>query len=368
MSMVRSIATIAIAAWSALAASIIPGDARRGEQLFTTQQCVQCHSLNGRGGNLAPDLAKRIDRSYSPTVMATLMWNHAPEMWAMMKQEGATRPRLTPEASADLFAYFVSARYFEHRGDAGRGKLAFAAKHCADCHGITSSPDTAAPPVAKWESLADPVVLAQQMWNHGAQMKEAFARRKISRPALTAQELTDMLVYLQNLPETKHLATNFQFPPSDTGEKLFESKGCSGCHVGKLALENRLKNQTLTQIVVAMWDHQPSMKQPPPVLSQEEMRQILAYVWARQYFRGDGEASRGAKVFAEKGCATCHNDPSSGAPKLSNGKDAYSAITMVSTLWEHGPQMLDRMNQQKLPWPRFTTQQMADLIAYLNSL
>jgi hypothetical protein len=30
--------------------------------------------------------------------------------------------------------------------------------------------------------------------------------------------------------------------------------------------------------------------------------------------------------------------------------------------------MLDLMNQKKLAWPRFTTQQMSDLIAYLNSL
>jgi mono/diheme cytochrome c family protein len=368
MSMIRGIAISAFAAWSALAAGIIPGDARRGQQLFESQKCVECHSLNGRGGSLAPDLAKRIDRAYTPTVMASLMWNHAPEMWAMMKREGAPKPRMTPEAASDLFAYFVSARYFERPGDAGRGKLAFAAKRCADCHGITTSPEPGATPVAKWESLADPVVLAQQMWNHGAKMKDAFARRKISRPTLTAQELTDMLVYLQNLPETKHLATNFLFPPSDSGAKLFESKGCVGCHVGKLALESRLKNQTLTQIAVAMWQHQPNMKQPPPELSQEEMRQILAYVWARQYFQGEGSVSRGTKVFVDKSCATCHHDASSGAPKLSKREDGYSAIFMVSALWEHGPQMLKGMEQRKLAWPRFTSQQMSDLIAYLNSL
>jgi hypothetical protein len=40
---------------------------------------------------------------------------------------------------------------------------------------------------------------------------------------------------------------------------------------------------------------------------------------------------------------------------------------MVSTLWKHGPQMLDMMNQRKLEWPRFTAPEMADLIAYLNS-
>jgi len=153
---------------------------------------------------------------------------------------------------------------------------------------------------------------------------------------------------------------------------LFQSKGCAGCHVGKLALETRLRNQTLTEIAVDMWNHQPSMKNPPPQLSQEEMRQMTGFLWAKQYFRGDGNAERGKKVFAEKNCATCHNDPAAGAPKLGKGKDkdkdAYSDVTMLSVLWEHGPRMLDNMEQRKLAWPRFTTQQMADLIAYLNSL
>jgi mono/diheme cytochrome c family protein len=368
MFVVRVIAAGAIVACGALTAGVLPGDAKRGEQLFQTEQCVQCHSINGRGGTVGPDLARRIDRDYTPAVMASLMWNHAPAMWTAMTKQGVRKGQLSEESAADLFAYFVSARYFEKPGDAGRGKAAFTAKHCAECHGLTSSPDPAAPPVAKWESLADPVVLAQQMWNHGPQMKDEFAKRKLQRPTLTGQELTDMLVYLQNLPETRHLATNFLFPPSDSGVKLFDSKGCSGCHNGKLALETRLRNQSLTQIAADMWDHQPSMKNPPPALSQEEMRQIIGFIWARQYFRGNGNAERGKKVFAEKNCEQCHNDPLSGAPKLAKGKDAYSDITMVSALWDHGPQMLDRMTQRNIEWPRFTAQQMTDLIAYLNSL
>ena len=93
----------------------------------------------------------------------------------------------------------------------------------------------------------------------------------------------------------------------------------------------------MTQIAADMWNHQPNMKPQPPTLSQEEMRQILGYIWARQYFRGDGNAERGKKVFDEKSCATCHNDPSSGAPKLAHGRDAYSDITMISVLWEPRP-------------------------------
>ena len=368
MGMLRVVAAGALVACGALAANIVPGDARRGEQLFKSEQCVLCHSFKGVGGTAAPDLSTHIDRDYTPAVMASLMWNHAPDMWEGMKKRGIVKAELSPESAADLFAWFVSERYFERPGDAARGKLAFTSKHCSVCHGIATSNAEGAPPVDKWESLADPVVLAQQMWNHGARMREAFAARKLARPQITAQELADMLVYLQNLPETRHLATNFAFPPSNSGEALFQSKGCSGCHTGKLALEGLLRNQTLTDIAADMWNHQPSMKQPPPALSQEEMRQIVGYIWARQYFRGNGNVERGHKVFAEKNCAACHNDPSSGAPKLGHGKDAYSDITLVSALWEHGPRMLDLMNQKKLAWPRFTAQQMSDLIAYLNSL
>ena len=221
--------------------------------------------------------------------------------------------------------------------------------------------------MAKWESLADPLVLAQQMWNHGPKMRAEFANRKLAWGQLTAQELTDILVYLQNLPETRDIPRNFQLPPPEPGEKLFQSKGCADCHTGKLALEDRLRNQTLTEIAVDMWNHQPGMKQPPPVFTPEEMRQLLGYVWVRQYFRGQGNAQRGRAVFSEKSCATCHNDPASGAPRLAKGRDAYSDITIVSILWEHGPRMLDQMTQRRLAWPRFTAREMSDLIAFLNA-
>jgi mono/diheme cytochrome c family protein len=359
---------VALVAGSVFAAGIPSGDAARGEQLFQSQQCVACHSVNGKGGTAAPDLGKRIDRDYTPATMASLMWNHAPDMWTAMLKQGIIRPALTPEQSADLFAYFVAAHYFEKLGDAARGKRDFTAKHCDECHGITTSSFLGAPPVAKWDSLADPSLLAQQMWNHGGQMRQAFAQKKLAWAQLTGQELTDILVYLRNLPETKGVARAFQFAGTGSGEALFASKGCAGCHTGANALENKLRDQSLTDIAADMWNHQPSMKNPPPVLSPDEMRRILGYVWERQYFEGNGDAQRGKKVFADKSCALCHNQPSSGAPSLAKGKDAYSVVSVVSALWLHGPRMLTSMQQKKIAWPRFETQQMADLIAYLNSL
>jgi mono/diheme cytochrome c family protein len=366
MSKIRLMAMGMLASAVVFAAGITGGDARRGEKLFQSEQCVQCHSFRGKGGTTAPDLSRRIDRNYTPAVMASAMWNHAPDMWAGLRKAGVAKATLSPESASDLFAYFIAARYFEKPGDAGRGKQAFAAKHCAGCHGIASSPAGGGPAVVNWQSLADPVILAQQMWNHAGEMQQAFAAKKLKWSQLTAQELADILVYLQNLPETRKVARDFSFPASASGQSLFESKGCVKCHTGKLALETRLKNATMTEIAAAMWNHAPNMAKPAPKLDNDEMRQVVSYLWARQY-AGAGSADRGKRAFAEKGCAGCHG-AGSAAPKLGKGKDAYSEVSIISALWEHGPRMLERMTERKQAWPRFTAQQMTDLIAYLNSL
>lgn len=359
---------VAIGSLTVLAAfgqKITPGDGTRGRHLFEDQGCIQCHSIDGKGGTSAPDLGRLIDRNFTPDVLASLMWNHAPKMWSAMKQRGIARPVLSPQDAADLFAYFYSARFFDKPGDAGRGKQAFASHHCAGCHGITTSNAAGAPPVAKWESLGHPIILVQQMWNHVGKMKQAFAARKIPWQKLTSQELTDILVYLQNVPQTKHLAANFRFGELPDAQQLFDSK-CARCHTGKLALENRLHEKTLTDVAVDMWNHASRMEPPP--LTQDEMRQIVSYIWTRQFFRPVGSPERGKKVFTEKRCSSCHGVEGSGAPNLAKGKGAYSDITMIGALWGHGPQMLERMNARNIPWPRFDGKQLADLIAYLNSL
>lgn len=368
MWILRMAAVGAAAAGLGLAAADVQGDAQRGEQFFQAERCIQCHAINGRGGTMGPDLGKHLDRDFTPAAMASLIWTHAPRMWSAMRQAGIEQGTLSEEAVKDLFAYFIAARYFEKPGDAARGKQAFTTNHCSQCHGLTASNAANAPAVVKWESLTDPIVLIQQMWNHGPGMRQAYADQKLRWSPLTAQELKDILVYLQGLPQNRALVTAFSFPPSQTGPELFQSKGCAECHTGKLALDPRLRNQSLSEVAVDMWNHQGAMKQTPPNFSQEEMRQLLGYIWIRPYFRGGGDASHGKKVFAEKYCASCHDKGTDGAPKLGKTAEGYSSITLISSLWRHGPRMLELMNQRNVPWPRFTAPEMSDLIAYLNSL
>jgi mono/diheme cytochrome c family protein len=356
-----------------LHAATIAADSARGAQLFETLSCVQCHSINGKGGTVAPDLGRRIDRDFTPASLAATMWNHAPAMWASMRTRNIRPGDLNEQAAADLFAYFYSARFFEKPGDAGRGKQLFSSKHCSECHGLTDTKIPAAKPVAQWDSLGQ-LEIVNALWNHAATMRQEFANKKLSWPELTTQDLSDMLVYLRNLPSAPNANPRMETTSGANGQTLFDSKGCAACHSGKSALTSRLRGKTLTDIAVAMWEHEPRMPAAPAPLSLGDMREIVSYLWAEQFFEDAGSPSAGARVFAAKRCAACHNEASpnnaSGAPKLTGtGRpiNATNAATIVSVLWHHGPQMLDQMKSKGIAWPRFAGQDMANLIAYLNS-
>ncbi|HXP88394.1 MAG TPA: c-type cytochrome [Bryobacteraceae bacterium] len=339
----------------------IAADSARGAELFHTLQCIQCHSINGEGGNLGPDLGRRLNRDFTPASLAATMWNHAPTMWAAMRVRGIQAGELNEQAAADLFAYFYSAGFFEMPGDAGRGKQLFSARHCAECHGLKEAKIPEAKPASQWQSVSQPMMLVDEMWNHAANMRQEFAKRKLKWPDLETQDLTDILVYLRNVTPAR-----IEITSGANGEVLFKSKGCESCHSSMAALSTRLKGQTLTGIAVAMWNHAPKMPSSPPQLDVDEMREIASSLWAEQFFRDAGSVKPGQHVYAAKHCATCHDDPASGAPKLT--ERVFSGAVLVSALWHHGPRMLDQMRAKKLTWPRFEGPEMANLIAYLNSL
>lgn len=342
-------------------------DARRGGEFFRAQGCENCHSVKGTGAAKAPDLGRRLDRDYTPAGIAARMWSHAPVMWAAMAKDNVSVPQVTGGQAEDLFAFFYAARYFERPGEAERGKRLFQEKHCIECHSVSGTGGAVGPPVEKWESLQGPILLIRQMWNHQSQMHNEMAARGIAWPQLTSQDLTDLLVYLQNLPQTRGTELMMELPSSGDGATLFREKGCIGCHVGKLALENRLADSTLTEIAASMWDHAPEMRQPAPILSQGEWQQLVSYVWAKQFFGNRGDAAKGRKVYEAKKCGSCHDDASSGAPHLSKPSEPYSAISMVQVLWVHGPAMLRKMQDKHMVWPQLSQNEMANLTSYLNS-
>ena len=188
------------------------GDAQRGADVLRRENCLRCHSVRaleiprfgqqGEGGNTASDLSRSMGREFTPAVMASVMWNHAPSMWASMKDQGIERPQVSEQDGDDLFAYFFSIRFFEKPAEAERGKQVFESKHCVECHSLGETGGGPGNPVATWKSLGNPILLVHDMWDHVEAMQGALSSRKRLWVTLSGQELTDLSVYLQNLPQT----------------------------------------------------------------------------------------------------------------------------------------------------------------------
>jgi mono/diheme cytochrome c family protein len=344
-------------------------DSGRGARLFESLSCAKCHQVNG-GSNVAPDLSRLTDRDFRPSALAATMWNHAPAMWSAMSAREISSGDLNEQAAADLFAYFYATRFFEKPGDAARGKRVFDGRGCAGCHGLTQEIQPGIPPVSRWENLNHPMALAEAMWNHMPRMLAAAGAKRVVWPELSAQDLSDLLVYLRNLPPTRSDTAVFDVTAGENGAALYSSKGCAGCHRSDATLAVRIKGETLTGIAAAMWNHAPKMTAAgaaPVQFQPGEMRELLSYLWARHFFEDSGDPARGRRVFAAKHCADCHESPTAGAPKLTANGRTYTGPSMVAALWHHGPAMLQQMRASGIVWPRLNTADMQGLIAYLNS-
>jgi len=338
-------------------------DSAQGQRLFETLSCVQCHSVNGTGGKSAPDLGRMLDRDFTPSILAATMWNHAPGMWAAMRDRQITAGELDQQAAQDLMAFFCAARFFEKPGGAGRGKRLFERDGCAGCHQL---------PVSQWQGLTDPIALIDAMWNHRSQMLAATASKGVRFPLLGAQDLTDMLVYLRNQSGNQPGAQAgvFHIEAPGVGDAVFQSAGCAKCHQTVAALANDVQGETLTEIAAEMWNHAPRMAAtgtPATNLTPAQIRDLVGSFWAAKFFEDSGRPAPGSRVFVAKNCAVCHSDAVSGAPRLPIPGRDFNAAAMISVLWRHGPRMLDLMKTKGIQWPRFNGAQMADLIAYLNS-
>ena len=268
---------------------------------------------------MGADFSMVVSRSYTPAHLATTMWNHAPVMFGAMESAGIEKPKLTPGDAADLFAFFYSTRFFDKPGNAARGKAAFTENRCADCHGVNES--KARKPPRSRNGRRWPTRWCSSS-RCGITAPDAGRLRAPQDPVAAAdqRELNDMLSWLRSLPETRHLPSHFSNTTDRDGHKVFEAKGCVKCHVGKLALEDRLRNMTLTDIAVDMWNHAPRMVKPTPSLNEDEMRELLSFLWMRQFVYPKGSIARGREVFQSRRCVRPATPAANTAPRNCPGR------------------------------------------------
>ena len=84
-----------------------------------------------------------------------------------------------------------------------------------------------------------------------------------------------------------------------------------------------------------------------------------------------GDAARGRAQFEGKGCAACHGLHGEGrgvgmGPGIRETTTGELKERIVQMMWNHATEMGKRMANKQLEWPRFTAEELADLLTFLT--
>jgi cytochrome c2 len=169
------------------------GNAENGEKLFADKGCIKCHSIFGKGGQRAPDLAKNLSQS-NVTKLTTQIWNHVGRMRQLYQQEKMQWPQFAETEMNDLIVFLYSLNYLDKPGDAAKGEKIFTQKKCIDCHFKTEENRKKLLGALK---AINTTQFAAELWNHTSAMEAAMVTQGVPWPEMTGAQLRDVLAFLQ---------------------------------------------------------------------------------------------------------------------------------------------------------------------------
>jgi mono/diheme cytochrome c family protein len=82
------------------------GNGQRGQRLVQSKGCLRCHSIFGKGGELAPDLARSNVVSTQSGQLSAL-WNHGRQMENAARLQAIGLPTLTGQQLADISRFLA---------------------------------------------------------------------------------------------------------------------------------------------------------------------------------------------------------------------------------------------------------------------
>jgi mono/diheme cytochrome c family protein len=358
-------------------------NALAGSQVFGSKGCVKCHSVNGLGGTLGPDLGHIAERRSLYDLTAT-MWNHLPRMEERMQELGIERPQLSGREAGDLVAFLFTLDYFDPPGDPEAGERLFAEKTCVACHQVGVSGGVFGPSLDHLGQYGSPILVAAAMWNHGPGMQAMMEGKGIERPTFSGSELTDLIAYLESISPPSLAGPLYVLPGNAfEGRVTFTEKGCAGCHSvqgvgGREApdLARREVGWDLTQFAAAMWNKAPRMTAQMrtrgihiPQLGAGEMADLVAYLYSVRYFAESGDVEAGRRLLRSRECLTCHSlngQGGSAAGNLTESTDMASPAEVISALWNHTV-YTEAGDSLAVAWPVLSAEDMADIAAFLQA-
>jgi cytochrome c2 len=268
-------------------------------------------------------------------------------------------------------------------GEPLKGRDLFVSKGCIKCHSVWSIGGKLGPDLTRVGMGRSFLQIAGSLWSHSPKMIELMEQRHLPLPTLTPAQMRDLIAYLYYL--------NYFNEPGDAvqGQRLFSDKGCIYCHsIGNMGgavgprLDTYQQYGSPLYVAQAMWNHGPRMTSAmagrgirAPMFQGKEMADLLAFIRGNavagipdQKLTAPGDPLVGKRLFTRKGCSKCHAVRGAGGavgPDLGR-KEMYRSVTGIAgAMWNHGPAMWAKMGQMGIARPRFTKNEMADLIAYL---
>ncbi|UCC72784.1 MAG: c-type cytochrome [Gemmatimonadota bacterium] len=351
-----------------------------GSRVFGSKGCVKCHAVNGLGATVGPDLG-RISQRHSFYDLAATLWNHLPKMGEAMREHDIVRPQMNTRESGDLIAFLFTLDYFDPPGDVERGKRLFVEKSCVVCHQMGVYGGVIGPSLDHLSQYGSPIVVAAAMWNHGPTMEEVMKARGVERPSFSGSELNDLISYLESASAAPLGGPLYVLPgDAERGRVLFREKNCMLCHSvqsvgGRVGpdLAQREHQWGLTEFAAAMWNKAPLMVEALanrgmdiPQLGSGEMADLVAYLYSVQFFAETGDPERGEQLLGSKGCLACHSLGGAGeekAPDLDEVRGMSSPAEVIASLWSHSALMESAGTD---PWPTFSSEEIADVAAFLQ--
>ena len=366
-------------------APYIVGEPQKGAALFYgDKQCGICHSVNGSGGRVAPDLSGSHPGTPAMGWLAAVLWNHGPGMWRQIRQKNDPYPQLNSQEMADIFAFLYQASGIDRAGDASAGQRVFDGKGCVRCHSVGGTGGQSAPELSKIAAGSSSNAWTLTMFNHAGSMVAPITSTLGQWPQFTGNEMNDLIAYVslsapQPSTNTREISGN-----AELGWGVFQSR-CMPCHavrgqggsVGPELGPERDLPLTTAQFASVLWNHAPAMLRQarenrisPPVLQGNDMADLRTFLASLRYFEPTGSPLVGERVFSDRGCAACHGRTAEGTqtgPGLRSGTEAYTTITFAAALWRHGPRMIDRAQELGIPWPTLKATDLGDLVSFLNT-
>ncbi len=168
------------------------------------------------------------------------------------------------------------------------------------------------------------------------------------------------------------------------GREVFNKKGCINCHAiagkGGTRGPDLAKDKfygTYLELAALMWSHFPRMSDEMmksnsqlPKFTTSEMSQLVAYLAFMRYKGEDGNSRRGMKFLRSKNCIACHKFGGEGGtigPDITAGQNYLSPLSLVESMWNHGPNMFDIFKKNNVERPMFADDEIVDLASAIRS-